>query len=112
MRLVAGREEGIVEAKFCVGSVMQRLEALQLLEAKLAIIEQDREAELTQNGGLREEADARAEARALGAVFDFLENCKIVPTDSLLRLFKRYLRGAKAEMQSAERRRMPRSRAS
>ena len=42
---------------------MQRLEALRLLEAKLATIEQDHEAELTQNEGLREEADARAEAR-------------------------------------------------
>jgi hypothetical protein len=90
---------------------MQRLEALRLLEAKLATIEQDREAELTQNDGLREEADARAEARALGAVFDFLENCKIVPTDSLLRLFKRYLRGAKTETPIAERRRVSRSRA-
>jgi hypothetical protein len=92
---------------------MQRLEALRLLlEAKLATIEQDREAELTQNDGLREEADARAEARALGAVFDFLEHCKIVPTESLLRLFKRYLRGAKIEAPVAERRRVPRSRAS
>jgi hypothetical protein len=91
---------------------MQRLEALRLLEAKLATIEQDREAELAQDDGLREEADARAEARALGAVFDFLENCKIVPTDSLLRLFKRYLHGAKTQTRSAERRRMPRSRAS
>jgi hypothetical protein len=91
---------------------MQRLEALRLLEAKLATIEQDREAELTQNDGLREEADARAEARALGAVFDFLEHCKIVPTESLLRLFKRYLRGAKIEAPVTERRRVPRSRAS
>jgi hypothetical protein len=108
MRLVAGREGGIVEAKFCVGGVMQRLEALRLLEAKLATIEQDREAELTQDGGLREEVDARAEARALGAVFDFLEHCKITPTGSLLRLFKRYLRGAKATTQRAELRRVSR----
>jgi hypothetical protein len=91
---------------------MQRLEALRLLEAKLAIIEQDRETELTQNDGLPEEVDAKAEARALGAVFDFLENCKVARTGSLLRLFKRYLRGAKAETQIAEQRRVPRSRAS
>lgn len=91
---------------------MQRLEALRLLEAKLATIEQDHEAELTQNEGLREEADARAEARALGAVFDFLENCKITPTDSLLRLFRRYLRSAKPQAGIAEGRRIPRSRAS
>jgi hypothetical protein len=45
-------------------------------------------------------------------VFDFLEHCKIVPTESLLRLFKRYLRGAKIEAPVAERRRVPRSRAS
>ena len=90
---------------------MQRLEALRLLEAKLATIEQDHEAELTQNEGLREEADARAEARALGAVFDFLENCKITPTDSLLRLFRRYLRSAKHQAGIAEGRRIPRSRA-
>jgi len=88
---------------------MQRLEALRLLEAKLATIEQDREAELTQ-GGLRDEVDARAEARALGAVFDFLEHCKLAPTGSLLRLFKRYLRGAKGE-ERAEPRRVSRSRA-
>ena len=89
---------------------MQRLEALRLLEAKLATIEQDREAELTQNDGLREEVDTRAEARALGAMFDFLEHCKITPTASLLRLFKRYLRAAKGE-ERAEPRRVSRSRA-
>jgi hypothetical protein len=90
---------------------MQRLEALRLLEAKLATIEQDRETELTQNDGLPEEVDARAEARALGAVFDFLENCKVAPTGSLLRLFKRYLRGAQTEERSQPRR-VSRSRAS
>jgi hypothetical protein len=41
-----------------------------------------------------------------------LEHCKIVPTESLLRLFKRYLRGAKIEAPVTERRRVPRSRAS
>jgi hypothetical protein len=91
---------------------MQKLEALKLLEAKLATIEQDHEAELAQNDDLREEADAKAEARALTAVFDFLENCKITPTDSLLRLFRRYLRSAKHQVGLAEGRRIPRSRAS
>jgi hypothetical protein len=91
---------------------MQRLEALRLLEAKLATIEQDHEAELTDNQELREEVDARAEARALGAVFDFLENCKITPTDSLLRLFRRYLHAGRKPARIAERRHPPRSRAS
>ena len=60
---------------------MQTLEALRLLEAKLAAIEQDHEAELAENEDLREQVDVRAEARALTAVFDFLQNCKIAPTD-------------------------------
>lgn len=91
---------------------MQKMEALKLLEAKLATIEQDHEAELAQNEDLREEADARAEARALTAVFDFLENFKITPTDSLLRVFRRYLRSAKHHSPIAEHRHPPRSRAS
>jgi hypothetical protein len=91
---------------------MQRLEALRLLEAKLATIEQDHEAELAENEDLRDEVDARAEARALTAVFDFLQNCKIAPTASLLRLFKRYLHGAKERAPLAEQRHQPRSRAS
>jgi hypothetical protein len=33
--------------------------------------------------------DARAEAQALAALFDFLKDCKIEPTNSLLRIFKR-----------------------
>jgi hypothetical protein len=87
------------------------LEALRLLEAKLATIEQDHETELAQNEDLREEVDARAEARALTAVFDFLENCKITPTDSLLRMFRRYLRSA-GHQPIVQQRRSQRSRAS
>jgi hypothetical protein len=82
------------------------------LEAKLATIEQDHEAELAENEDLRDEVDARAEARALTAVFDFLQNCKIAPTQSLLRLFKRYLHAAKERVPLAEQRQIPRSRAS
>jgi hypothetical protein len=74
-----------------VVAIMQKQEALRLLEAKLATIEQDHEAELAGNEDLREQADARAEARALAAVFDYLQTCKIAPTASLLRVFRRYL---------------------
>ena len=64
---------------------MHRLEALRILEAKLAAIEED-QAECAENEDSRP-IDAKAEARALAAVFDFLNNCKIAPTDSLLRIF-------------------------
>jgi hypothetical protein len=74
---------------------MHRLEALRILEAKLAAIEEEHHAEFAENEDLREPIDAKAEARALSAVFDFLKNCKIAPTDSLLRIFKRYLRPSK-----------------
>ena len=97
---------------FCVGAVMQKPEASRLLEIKLAAIEQDRETELEADESLRDEADARAEARALTAVLDFLENCKVKPSASLLRLFRRYLRGAKRRTPLAEPHRVPRSRAS
>jgi len=92
MRLGAGQDRGIVEARCCVMAVMHRLEALRILEAKLTAIEQDHEAELAENEDLRETVDAKAEARALAAVFDLLKKCKIAHTDSLLRIFKRYLR--------------------
>ena len=112
MRLGARQDRGIVEATCCVVAVMQKLEALRLLEAKLAVIEQDHEAELAENEDLREEADARAEARALTAVFDFLQNCKVKPTESLLRLFRRYLRASRSRVSTTEQRHSPRSRAS
>jgi hypothetical protein len=90
---------------------MQKLEALRLLQSKLASIEQDHEAELAGNEALREEVDARAEARALTAVLDYLQECKIAPSDSLLRLFRRYLRGAKDRGQVLDHRAAQRSRA-
>lgn len=65
---------------------MRRPEAVQILQAKLADIEEEHQAELSASEGLREQIDARAEARALTAVFDFLQNCKIAPSESLLRI--------------------------
>jgi hypothetical protein len=112
MRLGAGQDLGIVEAKCCVVAVMQRLEALRLLEVKLAAIEQDHEAELAENEDLREQVDAKAEARALTAIFDFLQNCKLAPTDSLLRVFRRYLHAAKTHALISGQQHPPRSRAS
>ena len=95
---------------FCVGAVMQKPEALRLLEIKLAAIEQDHATEVEAES-MPDEADARAEARALTAVLDFLENCKIKPSASLLRLFRRYLRGAKRHTPLSEPHHVPRSRA-
>lgn len=71
---------------------MDKLEALRILEARLAAIEEERHTEIAEHEELRVSIDAKAEARALGAVFDFLKDCKIAPTDSLLRIFRRYLR--------------------
>ena len=71
---------------------MHKLEAMRILEAKLKPVEGEREAELAANEGLRDAIDAKAEARALSAGFDFLKTCKIVPSTALLRIFKRYLR--------------------
>jgi hypothetical protein len=80
--------------------VTKERERLRALEAKLAIIEQDYHAELAKNEGDRELIDAKAEARALAAVFDFLRDCKISHTDSLLRILERYLR-PKARFQTS-----------
>ena len=71
---------------------MHKLEALQILKTKLAAIEQEHHAECAENEEAREPIDAKAEARALAAVFDFLRDCKISHTDSLLRILERYLR--------------------
>ena len=65
---------------------MHKLEAMRILEAKLKSIEEERHVELAENEDLRSAIDA------LSAVFDFLKTYKIVPGDSLLRIFKRYLR--------------------
>jgi len=93
-------------------AVMPRLEALRILEAKLAAIEQEHDAELAENEDLRETVDAKAEARALTAVFDFLQNCKLAPTDSLLRVFRRYVHAARTHAPISGQQHPPRSRAS
>ena len=87
----------VLPAGRCVVAVMHRLEALQILEAKLGSVEESHHTELPENEDLREAIDAKAEAQALAAVFDFLKNCKIAPSNSLLRIFKRYLRAARNE---------------
>jgi predicted house-cleaning NTP pyrophosphatase (Maf/HAM1 superfamily) len=71
----------------------RKLEALRILETKLAAVEQVHGAE--DNGDMREQIDATAEAKALAAVFDFLKDCKVRHTDSLLRILERYLRKPK-----------------
>ena len=91
---------------------MRKEDALKILQAKLAEIEQEHESELAGREELREPVDAKAEARALSAVFDYLQNCKIAPTESLLRVFRRYLRATKAHTPVTEQGRSPRSRAS
>ena len=78
-------------------ALMHRLEALRILKAKLGSVEESRHAELSESEDLREAIDAKAEAQALAAVFDFLKTCKIAPSNSLLRIFKRYLRAARNE---------------
>ena len=76
---------------------MHKLEAMRILEAKLKSVEERRHAELAENEDLRSAIDAKAEAQALSAVFDFLKTYKIVPSNSLLRIFKRYLRAPRAQ---------------
>ncbi len=90
---------------------MRAQDALHILKTKLAAVEQEHRAELEDHEELREPIDARAEARALTAVLDFLQNCKIAPGVSLLRIFRRYLQAAKHQAPYSEHRRMPRSRA-
>ena len=68
--------------------LMHKLEALEVLKTKLAAIEQEHH----HNEEAREPIDTKAEARALAAVFDFLRDCKISHTDSLVRILERYLR--------------------
>ena len=71
--------------------VMRKLEALKFLEARLADIEREHYDELASEAP-RSDADARAEAKALAAVYDFLKDCKISHRQSLLRILERYLR--------------------
>src|SRR5262245_36813105 len=71
--------------------VMHKLEAIKFLETRLAGIEQEHNEELASED-TRSEADARAEAKALAALYDFLKECKISHRQSLLRILERYLR--------------------
>ena len=71
---------------------MHKLEALRILAGKLAAIEREHHAECADNEEGRQPIDAKAEARALAAVFDFLRDSKISHTDSLRRVLERYLR--------------------
>jgi hypothetical protein len=90
---------------------MRAQDALHILKTRLAAIEQEHSAELEDHEELREPIDAQAEARALTAVLDFLQNCRIAPGDSLLRIFRRYLHAAKRQAPYSEHRPMWRSRA-
>jgi hypothetical protein len=65
-------------------AAMRISEGLRILQAKLADIEDEHDAELAANETLQDSIDAKAEARALTAVFDFLQTFKIAPTESLL----------------------------
>ena len=71
--------------------VMRKLEAIKFLEERLAAIEREYYDELASEN-TRGEAGARAEAKALAAVYDFLKYCKISHRQSLLRILERYLR--------------------
>ena len=79
---------------------MQTLEALRILKTRLAEIDQEHDAEFAVHDSEREAIDAKAEAQALSAIFDFLKECKITLPDSLLRIFRRYLRTPKHETSS------------
>ena len=72
--------------------LMHKLEALEVLKTKLAAIGQEHHAEYVDNEEARKPIDTKAEARTLAAVFDFLRDCKISYTDSLVRILERYLR--------------------
>ena len=71
--------------------VMNKLEAIKVLETRLAAIEREHHYELAGEDTMSD-TDARAEAKALAAVYDFLKDCKIPHRQSLLRILERYLR--------------------
>ena len=76
------------------------------MQAKLAEIEQEHDFELAESEGLREPVDAKAEARALSAVFDYFQNCKLTPTESPTSRVQALF--ARAEGPDPDRRRGPR----
>jgi hypothetical protein len=71
---------------------MHKVEAIKILETKLVAIEQEHHAEFAGDEGMMDQADAKAEAKALAALFNFLKDCKIPHRASLLRSLERYLR--------------------
>ena len=71
---------------------MRKQEALRILAAKLAAIEREHHAECAVKPEERQPIDAKAEARALAAVFDFLRDSKISHTELVRRVLERYLR--------------------
>jgi hypothetical protein len=77
---------------------MQTLDAVRILKTRLAAIDQEHDAEFAVQESEREALDSKAEAQALSAIFDFLKECKITLPDSLLRIFRRYLRTSKHEI--------------
>ena len=77
---------------------MQTLEALRILKTRLAAIDEEHNAECASHESDREAIGAKAEAQALSAIFDFLKECKIPLPDSLLRIFRLYLRTSKHEL--------------
>jgi hypothetical protein len=70
---------------------MNKPEAIKVLETRLAAIEREHHDELAGEDS-RSEIDARAEAKALAAAYEFLKDCKISHRQSLLRILERYLR--------------------
>ena len=80
--------------------VVMRKEAIKFLEARLADIEREHYDELASEDT---KSEARAEAKALAAVYDFLNDCKISHRQSLLRILERYLRRkSSTEVKEAE----------
>ena len=72
------------------GGAMHKLEAIKILETRLAALEQEHHAEFAGDEDMRDQVDAKAEAKAV--VIDFLKDCKISHRNSLLRILERYLR--------------------
>ena len=52
---------------------MHKLEAIKILETRLAAIEREHQAEFAGDEDMRDQADAKAEAKALAAVIRFFE---------------------------------------
>jgi hypothetical protein len=86
---------------------MQTLDAMRILKTRLAAIDQEHDAEFAVQDSEREAIDAKAEAQALSAIFDFLKDCKIAVPDSLLRIFRRYLRTPKHDIPIERQERIP-----